>query len=253
MAKAHKTGKDDLREHRARGDARSAGCCRTFRPPSWPRRSGSPGPPRRRGSRDPRSAQPALGVDRQRRFARSRPALGGASRMADGAVRILVAISDVDALVKKDSAIDGHAWTNTTSVYTPAGIFPMLPEKLSTDLTSLGEGEERLAIVDRHGDRRRRHRDGLRHLPGHRSQSRQARLQRRRRVARGHGAGAAEARRGSRTGGTAAHPGSGRAGVAARSHGAGRAEPRDARGPGRVRRRHADRSAARTRGIARRS
>src|SRR6185503_895393 len=63
------------------------------------------------------------------------------------AVKILVAIADVDALMKKDSAIDGHASTNTTSVYTAAEIFPMLPKKLSTDLTSLGEGRERLAIV----------------------------------------------------------------------------------------------------------
>ena len=73
--------------------------------------------------------------------------LSVAEPMEGGAVKILVAIADVDALVKKDSAIDGHARTNTTSVYTPAGIFPMLPEKLSTDLTSLGEGQERLAVV----------------------------------------------------------------------------------------------------------
>jgi len=65
---------------------------------------------------------------------------------ADG-VRILVAIADVDALVAKDSAIDAHAATNTTSVYTAAGVFPMLPEKLSTNLTSLGEGDDRLAFV----------------------------------------------------------------------------------------------------------
>jgi VacB/RNase II family 3'-5' exoribonuclease len=64
-----------------------------------------------------------------------------------GAVKILVAIADVDALVKKGSAIDGHASTNTTSVYTAAEIFPMLPEKLSTNLTSLADGQERLAIV----------------------------------------------------------------------------------------------------------
>jgi exoribonuclease-2 len=63
------------------------------------------------------------------------------------AVRIRVAVADVDALVARDSAIDRHARTNTTSVYTAGQIFPMLPEKLSTDLTSLGEGEERLAIV----------------------------------------------------------------------------------------------------------
>lgn len=65
----------------------------------------------------------------------------------DRSVKILVAIADVDALVKKDSALDGHAKHNTTSVYTSGDMFPMLPEKLSTDLTSLGEGQDRLAIV----------------------------------------------------------------------------------------------------------
>ena len=52
-------------------------------------------------------------------------------------VKILVAIADVSALVSNGSAIDGHARHNTTSVYTAAEIFPMLPEKLSTGLTSL--------------------------------------------------------------------------------------------------------------------
>jgi len=73
--------------------------------------------------------------------------LSVAQPSAGGAVRILVAVADVDALVKKGSAIDGHARANTTSVYTAAAIFPMLPERLSTDLTSLNDGQERLSVI----------------------------------------------------------------------------------------------------------
>jgi VacB/RNase II family 3'-5' exoribonuclease len=63
------------------------------------------------------------------------------------AVKILVAVADVDRLVKDGSAVDRHARHNTTSVYTPAKIFPMLPERLSTDLTSLNSGADREALV----------------------------------------------------------------------------------------------------------
>ena len=63
--------------------------------------------------------------------------LTAAETLPDKLVKILVAVADVDALVKKSSAIDEHARQNTTSVYTAGKVFPMLPEKLSTDLTSL--------------------------------------------------------------------------------------------------------------------
>jgi VacB/RNase II family 3'-5' exoribonuclease len=64
-----------------------------------------------------------------------------------GEVTILVAVADVDALVERDTPVDQHAAHNTTSVYTGAQIFPMLPERLSTDLTSLNEDEDRNALV----------------------------------------------------------------------------------------------------------
>ena len=70
-----------------------------------------------------------------------------AESLPDGIVKILVAIADVDLLVKQDSAIDDHARQNTTSVYTAVKIFPMLPERLSTDLTSLNYQEDHPALV----------------------------------------------------------------------------------------------------------
>ena len=70
-----------------------------------------------------------------------------AEGLASDKVKIFVAIADVDSIVKKESAIDEHARHNTTSVYTAAETFPMLPEKISTDITSLNFNEDRLSIV----------------------------------------------------------------------------------------------------------
>jgi VacB/RNase II family 3'-5' exoribonuclease len=70
-----------------------------------------------------------------------------AAAMPDDSTQVLVAIADVEAVVKKGSSIDEHAKHNTTSVYTAAQIFPMLPEKLSTNITSLNYDNDRLAVV----------------------------------------------------------------------------------------------------------
>jgi exoribonuclease-2 len=67
--------------------------------------------------------------------------------LPEGTVKIRVAVADVDAVVKKGSAIDDHARQNTTSIYTAAQIFPMLPERLSTGLSSLNYQEDRAAMV----------------------------------------------------------------------------------------------------------
>ena len=70
-----------------------------------------------------------------------------AEELTGGRTKIRVAVADVDSLVKKNSAIDRDAQHNTTSVYTAGQIFPMLPLKLSTNLTSLNLNQDRLALV----------------------------------------------------------------------------------------------------------
>jgi len=69
-----------------------------------------------------------------------------AERTADG-IRVLVGVADVDSLVSKGTPIDAHAAQETTTVYAGVRTFPMLPERLSTDLTSLNEDQERAAVV----------------------------------------------------------------------------------------------------------
>jgi len=101
-----------------------------------------PGPPA--GSRDLRGLA-WCSIDND--DSRDLDQLSVAEALPGGSVRVLVAVAEVSALVGKGSAIDDHARTNTTSVYTAGGNFPMLPERLSTDLTSLNYQSERGAVV----------------------------------------------------------------------------------------------------------
>jgi VacB/RNase II family 3'-5' exoribonuclease len=70
-----------------------------------------------------------------------------AQGLEDGSCKLMVGIADVDSVVKAGSAVDAHARANTTSVYTAAGVFAMLPERLSTDITSLAQDRDRLCLV----------------------------------------------------------------------------------------------------------
>lgn len=70
-----------------------------------------------------------------------------AEQLDNGDIRLLIGIADVDSRVAKDTPVDQHAAKNTVTVYTESEIFPMLPEELSTDLTSLNQDEDRYAVV----------------------------------------------------------------------------------------------------------
>lgn len=70
-----------------------------------------------------------------------------AERLPNGDIKVLIGIADVDAFVPRNSPIDSHAASETTSVYTGVKIFPMLPEQLSTGATSLLPDADKLSIV----------------------------------------------------------------------------------------------------------
>jgi VacB/RNase II family 3'-5' exoribonuclease len=70
-----------------------------------------------------------------------------AERLPDGSTKVMIGIADVDAFVPYQSPIDQHAAKETTTVYTGIRNFPMLPEKLSTGITSLLESNDALSVV----------------------------------------------------------------------------------------------------------
>jgi VacB/RNase II family 3'-5' exoribonuclease len=70
-----------------------------------------------------------------------------AEQLSDGRIRVLIGIADVDSYVHHGSALDAHAQAETTTVYAQVRTFPMLPERLSTGLTSLLENEDRAAMI----------------------------------------------------------------------------------------------------------
>ncbi len=117
-----------------------------FSPAAIAEAQGLPGPaePRGDGVRDLR-ALPWCSIDNDDSLDLDQLTVADLSR--DRGTTVLVAVAQVCALVPPGSALDEHAGANTTSVYTPPKVFPMLPERLSTNLTSLSEGQDRLAMA----------------------------------------------------------------------------------------------------------
>lgn len=103
----------------------------------------TPVPPRAPGMRDLTSWYwSSIDNDESRDLDQLEYAVGEAAE-----IRLYVAIADVDLLVPAETPLDSAARHNTVSVYTGVQVFPMLPERLSTDLSSLGQDEGRAAVV----------------------------------------------------------------------------------------------------------
>ena len=130
----------------AAGAMRSRGLLPTFTPEAL-QEAGAARQPALKNDRDIRDLRHLSWFSIDNDDTRDLDQLSVAELLPGGAVRLQVAVADVDALVAAGGAVDGHAAINTTSVYTAAGVFPMLPEALSTDRTSLHEGQDRLAVV----------------------------------------------------------------------------------------------------------
>jgi ribonuclease R len=94
------------------------------------------------GNREDLRMSPAITIDG--RTARDFDDAVSARPAANGAIEVEVHIADVSHYVQPGSALDAAARERGTSVYLPGMCVPMLPERLSNDLCSLREAEDRL-------------------------------------------------------------------------------------------------------------
>ncbi len=198
MATQHRTGKDELQSIAHEAMLRR-GLLPDFSPAVIAETNRITQAAAASGAVDPRFAQPALGVDRQRRFPRSRPALGcrtrGGWRREDPGRHRRRRRPGEEGLRDRRPRVDQH----DLRLHGRGDLSDAAGEAVDRPHFA-GRGRGTAGDRDRDGDRRRRHGDGFGRLPGDGAESRQARLQRPRGMAHGHGSRAAKARGSDRIG-----------------------------------------------------